>query len=69
MSSRSDRGKAVARKKKKTARARYDAWLAEHPAAGNVIVGASVAAGLIGLFLFVTFSGFGASAEFIYNQF
>ena len=60
----------MARKsKKQTARARYDAWLGAHPALANVIVGVSVAAALVATFLFVTFSGFGSSAEFIYSQF
>lgn len=55
--------------RKKSARVRYDAWLAAHPAMANVIVGATVAGALVGVFLFVTFSGFGSSAEFIYSQF
>ena len=59
----------MARAKAKTLRSRYDAWLSEHQLAGDLIVGVSVAIAVIGLFLFVTFSGFGASAEFIYNQF
>ncbi len=59
----------MARKKTVTLRSRYDAWLGAHPLAANIIVAVSVALSLIGLFLFVTFSGFGASAEFIYNQF
>lgn len=60
----------MARKtRKKTARERYDAWLTAHPAMANVIVGVSVAGVLVGVFLFVTFSGFGSSAEFIYSQF
>ena len=59
----------MARAKTKTLRARYDAWLDEHQLAGDILVGAGVALAVIGLFLFVTFSGFGASAEFIYNQF
>ena len=59
----------MARKKRQTARDRYDTWLAEHPTQACVIVGAAVALALVGVFLFVTFSEFGASAEFIYNQF
>ena len=59
----------MARKRRKTLRNRYDAWLDAHPTAACLIIGASVALALIGIFLFVTFSGFGASAEFIYNQF
>lgn len=50
-------------------RQRYDVWLDEHPTCSYVIVCAAVALALVGLFLFVTFSGFGSSADFIYNQF
>ena len=59
----------MARNKKQTLRSRYDGWLAAHPALACAIVGVSVAVALVGLFAFVTFSGFGSSAEFIYNQF
>lgn len=59
----------MARRKKKTLRSRYDAWLGSHPAMACIVVGTSVATALIGIFAFVTFSGFGSSAEFIYNQF
>lgn len=59
----------MARKRKKTVRQRYDAWLDDHPTCSYVIVCAAVALSLVGLFLFVTFSGFGSSADFIYNQF
>lgn len=56
-------------RKKKSFRTKYDQWLLGHPALANVMVGCSVAAALITVFMFVTFSGFGGSAEFIYNQF
>ena len=59
----------MARVKKKTLRSRYDAWLEQHPVAGDVLVFCGIAAALIGTFAFVTFSGFGSTAEFIYNQF
>ena len=59
----------MARAKKKTVRSRYDEWLSAHEGLACLIVGASVALTLVGIFLFVTFSGFGSSAEFIYNQF
>lgn len=59
----------MARKKTQTLRSRYDAWLDAHPAQACAIVGASVAVALVGVFLFVTFAGFGSSAEFIYSQF
>lgn len=57
------------RSKKKTMRTRYDEWLVAHPLLADVIVCLSIALALLGLFLFVTFAGFGSSAEFIYNQF
>lgn len=59
----------MARKKAETLRSKYDAFLNDHPLVGDAIVCTSVAAALVGLFLFVAFSGFGSSAEFIYNQF
>ena len=59
----------MARAKKQTMRMRYDAWLQEHPRMANLLVAGGVALALVVLFLFVTFSGFGSSAEFIYNQF
>ena len=57
------------KKKKPTFKAKASAWLADHNAVACVGVGTGMAAALIGLFLFVVFSGFGASADFIYNQF
>ena len=56
-------------KKKPTFKSRASAWLAAHNslACAGICIGAAVA--LIGLFLFVVFSGFGSSADFIYNQF
>lgn len=59
----------MARKKSKTLRSRYDAWLDAHPTTASVIVGCSVALTLVGIFAFATFAGFGSSAEFIYSQF
>ena len=59
----------MARAKKKTMRSRFDAWLEAHPVAGDALVFLGIAAALIGTFAFVTFSGFGSTAEFIYNQF
>ncbi len=59
----------MARKKKETVRDKYDHWLMSHPALACLIVGASAFAALVGLYAFVTFSGFGSSADFIYNQF
>lgn len=59
----------MARKKKVTLRDTYDAWLEAHSAIACALVGLSIAVALVSLFVFVTFSGFGSSAEFIYNQF
>lgn len=59
----------MARKKQKTFRSRYDELLNGHPALACAVIGTSVAVALVGIFAFVTFSGFGGSAEFIYNQF
>ena len=44
-------------------------WFGEHNALACAGLFAGVAAALIGIFAFVTFSGFGASVDFIYNQF
>ena len=59
----------MARKQKVTLRGKYDDFLQAHSAIACVLVCAGIATALITLFLFVTFSGFGSSAEFIYNQF
>lgn len=60
----------MALKKKKPAfRAKAAAWLADHNAVACAGVGVGMAVALVGLFLFVVYSGFGASADFIYNQF
>lgn len=59
----------MARNKRATVRSRYDSWLVGHPLMADVIVGTSIALAVVALFLFVTFSGFGSSAEFIYSQF
>ena len=59
----------MARKKSKTMRSRYDAWLLAHNGAACAIVFTAVLASLLGLFCFVVFSGFGSSSDFIYNQF
>jgi hypothetical protein len=59
----------MARTKRKTFRQRWDGWLSDHPACACAIIGGSVALALTVLYLFVTYSGFGSSADFIYNQF
>lgn len=56
-------------KKKPTFKAKAAGWLAAHNAVACAGIGVGVAAALVGLFLFVVFSGFSASADFIYNQF
>ena len=60
----------MALKRKKPTRVQMvKQWLDNH----NKLACSAVAAGsvvvLVGLFLFVTMSGFGASADFVYNQF
>lgn len=57
------------KKKKPSFKAKASAWLAQHNVVACAGIGAGVAGALFGLFLFVVFSGFGASADFIYNQF
>lgn len=59
----------MARKKEKTLRQKYDAYLAARPRLACLLVGVGAFAVLVGLYLFVVFSGFGSSADFIYNQF
>lgn len=59
----------VARKKQKTLRQKYDMCIAEHPRLACFLIGTGAFAVLVGLYLFVVFSGFGSSADFIYNQF
>lgn len=57
------------KKKEPTFTEKVRAWLDEHNAFACAGVGICTAVALVSLFLFVTFSGFGASADFIYNQF
>jgi hypothetical protein len=45
------------------------AWFAAHNGVACACIAALFAMALIGLFLFVAFSDFGGSADFIYNQF
>ena len=56
-------------KKKPTLKSKASAWLDGHNAIACAGVSLGMAACIVGLFLFVVFSGFGASADFIYNQF
>ena len=59
----------MSHEKRPTLRSRCDTWLMDHPTAANALVAAGAALAVIGLFAFVTFAGFGSSAEFVYNQF
>lgn len=56
-------------KKKPTRIQLAHAWLASHNRLACAGIATGVAATLVGLFAFVAFSGFGASADFIYSQF
>ena len=60
----------MAFKKKKPTRVQMvQSWMNEHNRMACATITVIVAAALVSLFLFVAFSGFGASADFIYNQF
>lgn len=59
----------MARKTKQTLRDRFDAYAQEYPSRVTLLVFLSVFVALVGIFFFVTFTDFGGSAEFIYNQF
>ena len=57
------------RKKKPTAMQKVQAWMGAHNTWACIGICVVIAAVLVGMFLFVAFSGFGSSADFIYNQF
>ena len=57
------------KRKKPTVAQKVQAWMDAHNAVACAAIGAVGASSLVGLFLFVVFSGFGGSADFIYNQF
>ena len=57
------------KRKKPTAAQVAHAWFGEHNLVACLGIAVGIAAALVGLFLFVTMSGFGGSADFIYNQF
>ena len=59
---------ALKRKKPTPAQVAH-AWMGGHNRLACVGIAVGIAIALVGLFLFVTMSGFGASADFIYNQF
>lgn len=44
-------------------------WFSRHNGVACVAIALAFCAALFGLFLFVAFSDFGGSADFIYNQF
>lgn len=56
-------------KKKPTLQKRLQKWMDGHNRLACIGIAVVIAAALFGLFAFVAFSGFGASADFIYNQF
>ena len=57
------------KRKKQTGTQVIQAWLNGHNRVACVGIALVMAAALVGMFLFVTMAGFGASADFIYNQF
>lgn len=56
-------------RKKPTAKQKAQRWMGAHNGIACTGIGTLAAIAIVGLFLFVAFSGFGASADFIYNQF
>jgi len=56
-------------KKKPTFKQKAVSWLDGHNLLACTGISVGIAVSLVGLFLFVVFSGFGSSADFIYNQF
>ena len=57
------------KRKKPTKVQMVQSWMNEHNRLACATIAAGTLAVLMGLFLFVAFSGFGSSADFIYNQF
>ena len=57
------------KKKKPTGTQVVQSWMADHNRVACIAITVVIAAALVGLFLFITMAGFGASADFIYNQF
>ena len=57
------------KRKKPTYTQMIQTWMNGHNRVACVSIACVTAAMLVGLFLFVTMAGFGASADFIYNQF
>ena len=56
-------------KKKPTRLQQVQTWMDNNNRLACMGIAAVFAATILGLFAFVAFSGFGASADFIYNQF
>lgn len=60
----------MALKKRKPTRIQMiQSWINGHNRFACATIALGTAVALVSLFLFVAFSGFGASADFIYNQF
>ena len=60
----------MALKRKKPTRSQMiREWMNGHNRIACISLAGVTAIALVGLFLFVTMAGFGASADFIYNQF
>lgn len=57
------------KQKKPTTNELVRAWFMDHNGIACVAIAVCACAAVLALFLFVVFSGFGASADFIYNQF
>ena len=55
--------------KKPTRLQMIQTWMNGHNRISCIAIAMVMMAAIVGLFLFVAFSGFGASADFIYNQF
>lgn len=55
--------------KKPPAKERMLAWFERHNALTCALVGVAAFVAVAGTLAFVVFSGFGSSADFIYNQF
>lgn len=59
----------MALKKKPSVSQKISAWFATHNAIACVGICAGSTVVIAGILAFIVFSGFGASADFIYNQF
>ena len=55
--------------KKPTRLQMIQTWMNDHNRIACIAIALVMTAAILGLFLFVAFSGFGGSADFIYNQF